>query len=89
MNNPTQSALLGFFCTLGLFFLCLFFVAGVKIIFLRLKDKFFPKKPKPIEPPTPTVVKRQIRKPRTIPKPVRSIEIDPEQVDRIYVKKTS
>ncbi len=88
MNTPLLNAFLGFICTVGFFVLSLFIVAGGKLIFLSVKERFFPKKiPTPTVPKT-TVVKRA-KKPTTIRKPVRSIEIDPEQVDRIYVKKIS
>ncbi len=89
MSNSFANFLLGLICTVGLFALCLIVVVGGKIIALTFKEKFLPKKTEPPPPPQKTrVIKR--RKPKSpIPKPVRSIEIDPEQVDKIYVKKIS
>ena len=57
-------------------------VAGIKAAYLWLKrylKKFFPEK-------HPVPVRRPKRKKPTA---IRSIEIDPEEVDRIYVKKIS
>ena len=71
MDNVSLSVLFGLFFT-ALFFLIPFFsVAIVRIVML-----FFKNKSKPEKPATPK--KR---------KPIKSIEINPEEVDRIYVKK--
>ncbi len=86
MNNTLTNFLLGLLCVGGLFVLCLLVVLGGKMLALSFKEKFFAKKVAP--PPKPQTVKRR-KKPSTIPKPVRSIEIDPDQVDKIYVKKIS
>ena len=57
----------------------LFSVLGLKFILSSAIKFFFPKK-------QPAPVKKRRRKK---PAPVRSIEIDPEEVDRIYVRKIS
>ncbi len=85
MNNSIANFLLGLLCTGGLFILCFLVVVGAKMVTLSFKEKFIHKSP---PQPKATVIKRQKRTPSP-PKPVRSIEIDPEQVDRIYVKKIS
>lgn len=80
MNFPL-SFFLGFICTAGLFVLCYILVIGVKTLLFAVK-KFLPKKelPVPVEVEKPTPKK---------PKTVKSIEIDPAFVDKIYVKKSS
>ena len=77
MNNFLQSsppAILGLIYLILLYALCFFVVIGVKQVLLYL----FPK---------PTIIKIPTQK-RT-KKPVRSIEINPDDIDRIYVKKSS
>ena len=66
-----------------LYAFCFFLVVGVKVVI------YFFKVPKNnVEKPKPTSVS-----PRKIPerprKSVKSIEIDPDFIDRIYVKKSS
>ena len=68
-----NSFLLGLLSLAVLFFICLVFVVGVKSILI----KFF-YKPKP----TPIV------KPKS-KKTVKSLTINPDEIDRIYVKKVS
>lgn len=75
------SLFFGFISTIGFFVLSIVLVVGVKTLFIAIK-KFLPKKE--VLPPPP--VKEQ---PPKKPKVVKSIEIDPALVDRIYVKKTS
>lgn len=74
--------LLDFLFTLATFTAFSIAVSGVKAIVYSVRKylkRFFPEKH-----PAPTV-KRHKRKPAAI----RSIEINPEEVDRIYVKKIS
>ncbi len=83
MNNLLSSVLGGFCCLAALFLICLIFVVGVKVIYLSVKKYISAGKPAPAP---------QVRKPKAPPKPrkpIRSIEINPEEVDRIYVKKIS
>lgn len=66
----------------GIISVFLFFISsvvitvGIKVVINRVKRQFTPK---------PDVKKRTVKKPKTI----RSISINPEEVDRIYVKKVS
>lgn len=81
--------ILDFFATTGLFCLCFITVIGCKVAINALKD-LFPKPTRTINKPIENDKKPAVRQKRRAPaKPVRSIEIDPEQVDRIYVKKIS
>ncbi len=90
MLSPLSSFFLGLLCTCGLFALSLLLVIGGKILIISFKEKFFPAPAEKVAPPPKApVIKRRVSKPKTISKPVRSIEIDPEQVDKIYVKKIS
>ncbi len=89
MNDTFSNFLLGFLCTGTLFSMCYLIVVGAKIFLLAIKEKFTVVLPPPKIPPAPRKSVKKKRKPKSIPKPVRSIEIDPEQVDRIYVKKIS
>ncbi len=93
MNQTFFSFLTGLFYTLLLFCLCLFTVFGVKTVFIFMHDKLFPKnssqKLSAHAEQTPRR-KRGYKKPATKKvSPVRSIEINPEEIDRIYVKKIS
>ncbi len=86
MNILSVSPFLGFSCTLALFLICLFIVGFIKAVYLSIKSRFY--KPQVI---TKSCTKK--RKKKTIsqkpPTPIRSIEINPEEIDRIYVKKSS
>ena len=77
----------GFLYTLTLFILCLFLVVGAKSFLLAVKLKFFTKKQPQKQ------VKRARKKPTTAPKKipatVRSIEINADEIDKIYFKRSS
>ena len=75
----------GFFLTLFIFVLCVFLVLGAKSS-LTLVKKYLPKKqsPAPVTERKPKATRR-----KKSPSPVRSIEINPDEIDRIYVKKIS
>ncbi len=78
-----SSFLLGLFFTILLFFLCAFLVISAKSIFIAVKRKLPAPPPKVEEPtPPPKPQKRSYKR-------ARSIEINPDEVDRIYVKKIS
>ena len=65
-----------------LFALSFFIVVFLKWAYLKMLD-LFPKK-KTISKPPEKKAPRKINR-----KPVRSIEINPDEIDRIYVKKIS
>ena len=92
MNNFASSFLLGLVCTLFLLILSVIITLGVKMLCLmyldfsknqdtskEIKPKQSKKQPSPKKP----------AKHKPTPRAIRSIEIDPEQIDKIYVKKTS
>lgn len=70
-----KSMLLGLISLIVLFFLCLVFVVGVKSVYLRF---FYKPKPKKVIPQKP--------KPK---RKIKSVTINPEEIDRIYVKRAS
>lgn len=78
MNQAFFSFLTGLLYTGGLFLICLFAVVGAKVVLTTL---FSPKaQEKPVQDkPEP---------PKEKPK-VKSIEINADQVDKIYFKKSS
>ena len=80
MNAPVIPFYAGILSVTVLFIIS--FIVGVfmRAVFLALKKS-------PAEKPTERKVKKK-KKPKS-PATIRSIEIDPEQVDRIYVKKVS
>ena len=84
MNNAIISIPLGIFYLILAFILCFIIVAGAKAIITSLTHHLKTEE-QPKTPPAPKKI-RKIRKPY---KPVRSIEINPDEVDKIYVKKIS
>lgn len=83
MKDIPASLFLGPLFLIALFIACTIAVAGIKILYLyfkrepiKLKPAKKAKNPAPIPPPAPY-------------KPIRSIEINPDEVDKIYVKKVS
>ncbi len=92
MNNFAINFFLGLICTLFLFVLSVIITLGVKSLYLMRLDlikKQNISKPdqKPTEPKKTVATKKP--KTQTSKKTVKSIEIDPEIVDKIYVKKSS
>ena len=84
--NFALSFFIGFICTASLFALCFFCVVGIKFVLITLRI-YQSDKIEQTAPQTKVITKRKKRlKPQA---PVRSIEIDPNSIDRIYVKKTS
>lgn len=69
----------GLLTLLFAFILCSLIVLGIKFIIITVKQK---NSPKTLEEPKPK--KQPARK-----KPVRAIYVNPEEVDEIYVKKSS
>ncbi len=92
MNNFALSFFLGLICTLFLFVLSVIITLGIKYLYLMRLDllknqtlaQLGKKTTAPKKPSSPKKPKTQ--KP---PNVVRSIEIDPENIDKIYVKKSS
>lgn len=90
MLDFPSSFIIGFLYTASLFFLCFFLVLGIKSVYLALKKYLGEKLYKQLAPPpTPEPIKKAVRKRKSASKPIRSIEIDPDKIDRIYVKKIS
>lgn len=89
MNDFSLSFTLGFMCTIALFAFSFLTVVGFKTVVSALKRWFPQSSTTPTRQEKP---KKQRKKSKTeqqkTPSPVRSIEIDPQQIDRIYVKKT-
>ena len=81
MNNIPVSLFLGPLFLAVLYIFCLISVAGIKILYL-----YFKRSPVQIKP---TVKRAKKPAPAISEKPVRSIEINPDEVDKIYVKKVS
>ena len=84
-----NSFLLGLVFSLSLFAFCLILVVGAKTVINAFKIRFV----KPTEEPLPTPKKPRKPRKKSVRKktivPFRSIEINPEEIDRIYVKKSS
>ena len=83
MNNLLSTFTIDFLHTTGLFILCFFAVAIGKALIFLIKI-LAPAKRHSAPEPKQT---KPARKPR-VKKPIRSIEIDPFEIDRIYVKKS-
>lgn len=79
------SFITGLSCILLLFAVSVVIVVGVKYTYFALLKLFATEEVKP------SIPRRKRRKPKEIkpavPPAVRSIEINPEEIDRIYVKK--
>lgn len=86
MNLSIPSYVAGPFFLIILFALCALAVIGAETALRAIKKKFAKPEPKPEPPKTPRP--RRARTATVKPKAVRSIEINPEEIDRIYVKKT-
>ena len=74
-----------FLYTILFFIVSYAIVVVTKAVCLAIKEKYFTELEQEVAQPKP----RKKQKRKETPKPVRSIEIDPEQVERIYVKKSS
>ena len=93
MQNVFPSFIIGFLYTLALFILCLISVVGTRSLFFSLnnylKEKLVKKPPPCPEPIKKSVRKRKPKQTSNSVNAVTSIEIDPDKIDRIYVKKIS
>ena len=85
--NTVTSAFLGFLFTATLFAICFFTVVGIKLVLITLKNKFKDTSAT-IEPPKPRRKPTQKTKPKSV-SAVKSKEINPDEIDRIYVRKSS
>lgn len=86
MNDFFISFTLGFLCTAALFCLCFLVVLGGRVIYLSI-SRLTPQKSQ--QPVGRENYKKPQKQSTPVPKAVRSIEIDPSKIDRIYVKKSS
>ncbi|MBE5754032.1 MAG: hypothetical protein E7340_01670 [Clostridiales bacterium] len=86
MNEFIISFSLGMFGVLILFFISLVIVFLAKLLILTIK-KNTAKNPVVQEAPPQKPAQPKREKPPKSPPVIRTIEIDPSQVDRIYVKK--
>ena len=86
MFNILSSFLVGFLSTAFLFIMSVIIVLGIKTLLIMIKDLAVQNTPPVAENKKPSPPKRKKRK---VISPQRSIEIDPSQIDRIYVKKSS
>ncbi len=84
MNELLTSAILGFTFLVCFFIISLFTVVGVKFIIISIKKKFnsifLPKVSEEVKAPPPKKRKRAKYK---------TISINPDEVDRVYFKKSS
>lgn len=81
----------GFLTTILLFFFCFFIVVGAKSLQVFLQYKFLKntKQNNPTLPKTQKKPKASTRSKPKQPKVIKSIEIDPMEIDKIYVKRSS
>lgn len=89
MDNLLTSFILGLLSTVSLFLISLILVVGTKSVYLYLKEFLFPTPVKVEKVEKPQNTPRPRKKKQTQYTPVKSIEINPDEVDRIYVRKIS
>ena len=87
MYNLLSSFLVGFSCTFFLFILSVIIALSIKVICLTAKD-LSQNQNNPI-PNEQKLKKKRLKKPKNQSGVIRSVEIDPNQIDKIYVKKSS
>lgn len=83
--NSVTSAFLGFIFTAALFAICFFLVVGIKFFLLTIKTYGSTKTE--IAATKPEKVKPAVKKHKTERRKLKSIEINPDEIDRIYVRK--
>lgn len=87
MSEILSSILLGLFFMALLFVICCVLVIGCKTIIVCINNYLKDKLKNPQEPlPQPP---KKVVKAKRVYKPIKSIEINPDEVDKIYVKKSS
>lgn len=79
MNNLLVSFFGGFISTFVALIICAFLIIGIKYFLSVLKDLFSTKKNLKEIP--------KVTKQKRVYKPIKTIEIDPNEVDRIVVKR--
>lgn len=93
LNNLLSLFPLHLFTTLSLFVLCFLSVVAIKVIAIHLKKNILTKLAqrfsKPIENKPVKRKAKTYKKPAKINETFKSIEINPEEIDRIYVKRSS
>lgn len=87
MYSVFQQAFFGFFWVVIFFVTSFLLVVGGKFVYLSVIE-ILSKKRKPTNPPKPEKAQPP-PVPKKAAKPIRSIEINPDEVDRIRFKKTS
>ena len=87
MSNLLSNFLVGFSCTFFLFIISVIFALSFKAIYLSAKD-LSQKQNNPILSQSKPKKKRH-RKPKSQSGVIRSVELDPTEIDKIYVKKSS
>lgn len=88
MNDLFASVFLGLFFLVAFYCVSLFLIIGIKSGFQQIKLIFFKLKEKTPSQKNSTPRKRY-KKPKTSLPAIRSIEINADDVDRIYVRKSS
>ena len=87
MFNLLSNFLVGFSCTFFLFILSVIIALSVKAIYLMAKDlsqnQTTPNQNEQKQK------KKRVKKPKSQSGVIHSVEIDPTQIDKIYVKKSS
>ena len=78
----------GLLTTILLFCFCFFIVVGAKSLQVFLQYKLL-KNTKPSPPAPRKKPKTAPRSKKSTPKVIKSIEIDPMEIDKIYVKRSS
>ena len=87
MFNLLSNFLVGFSCTFFLLIISVIIALSIKAIYLTAKDLSRNQPPPPQKAQTPK--KKYRKKPKAPSGVIRSVEIDPNEIDKIYVKKSS
>ena len=87
MLNLLSNFLVGFACTLFLFVLSVIIALSIKAIYLSVKEISQRQYTQTEKEQTPKT--KRTRTPKKTTGVIRSVEIDPNQIDKIYVKKSS
>ena len=87
MSNLLSSFLVGFSCTFFLFILSVIIALSIKVICLTAKD--LSQGQTNISQKEQIPKKKRLKKSKSQAGVIHSVEIDPTQIDKIYVKKSS